>query len=192
MAETLRDLLAQGHEPRTLRYFLLSVHYRQTLDLTRKALAAARQNLQRLDDFAARLDSDAVADGDDGEVVAALVQARQRFDESLDDDLNAAGALGAVFQLVRDTNTALDAGKAGPEAVSHGRAMLAGFEKAFGISLSGAEDLPAALAALVQAREKARSNRDFAESDRLREALAAAGIIVEDTPQGSRWKRTKG
>jgi cysteinyl-tRNA synthetase len=187
---TLRDLLAQGHEARTLRYFLLSVHYRRVLDLSREALAAARQSLERLDDFAARLEAERPAAGGDPRTAASMAAATERFQECLDDDLNTAGALGALFEMVREMNVALDRQLAGPDGIAAALALLADFEAIFGISVGRRPDeLTAPQAALVQAREEARSRRDFTEADRIRGRLLEQGIVLEDTPSGTRWKR---
>ena len=187
---TLRDLLAKGHAARALRYFLLSVHYRKTLDLTQEGLVAAAQSLQRLDDFSARLEEETAATRGEPVVEHALRQARSRFDQSLDDDLNAAGALGALFEMVRVMNTALDHDEVGPDEIAAARILLADFETIFGISVGQSEEMPEDLEVLVKAREEARSRRDFAEADRLRQVLLAKGVTLEDTPQGTRWKRT--
>jgi cysteinyl-tRNA synthetase len=189
---TLRDLLAQGNAPRTLRYYLLSVHYRQVIDLTAEGLAGARQTLDRLDGFAERLASAVPATAaTEAGADEAVRGAAQRFDEALDDDLNAARALGALFEGVRALNAALDSGGASAEALAAGSDLLGRFQSQFGIALerqSGA--LEAHLAALIEAREAARRRRDFAEADRLRGELLAQGITLEDTAKGPRWRRS--
>ena len=186
---TLRDLMEQGHDARTLRYFLLSVHYRRVLDLTAGALAASGQALRRLDDLDERLATEPPATPEDDSLLAALAGHRRRFDDSLDEDLNAAGALGALFEMVRELNAALDAGQAGPRAVSCGRDLLATFRAVFGVERCRPDEVPETVAALIREREEARERRDFAGADRLRDALLEAGYAVEDTPQGTRWRR---
>jgi cysteinyl-tRNA synthetase len=187
---TLRNLLDKGYEPRELRYMLLSIHYRRVLDLTDESFAGARQNLRRLDDFSERLAQAELSATSPAETAEAVTTAGKRFHDSLDDDLNTSGALGALFELVRVANGAMDRGGLGVAEGATCREILTAFQEVFGTELGGGEEeLPASLAALVSQREKARADRQWAEADRLRDELEAAGILVEDTPQGSRWKK---
>ena len=194
----LGDLLARGHPARTLRYLLLAPHYRHTLDLTSATLVAASGALDRLDELGRRLEEEplpAAADappgaGDADSPAARVAAAAARFHDALDDDLNTSAALGALFEMVRDMNTGLDSGQADAAARLGARRLLGDFEAVFGIRLQAAEEsLPAELAALLAEREEARQRRDWATSDRLRKSLLEAGVGVEDTPRGQRWKR---
>ncbi|MFQ5671444.1 MAG: cysteine--tRNA ligase [Acidobacteriota bacterium] len=190
---TLRDLLERGEESRTLRYFLLSVHYRRVLDLKRDALQWARKSLQRLDDFVARLGTDPLASESKTRITPALAGASSRFHESLDDDLNTARALGALFEAVREMNAAMDKGWAGPRDAAICRALAADFETIFGIKLGrAAGDLPEEVGMLIKTREEARRQRNFSEADRIRKQLLALGVAIEDTPGGTRWRRIRG
>jgi cysteinyl-tRNA synthetase len=190
---TLRELLDEGHEPRTLRYFLLSSHYRRVLDLGAQSLATARQSLERLDDFVARLEEGRSAGKGDPRIKSGIAEATNRFHDCLDDDLNTAGALGALFEMVRDMNTSLDRQVAGSDEIGAALALLSDFETVFGIPLGREkEQLTAEEADLVQGREEARRNRDYAEADRIRDQLLERGIVLEDTPSGTRWKRGPG
>ncbi len=189
---TLRDLLDRGEEARSLRYLLLSVHYRRVLDLTDESMAAARQNLARLDDFAHRLAEAAPAAAGDPRAQAAVTAAARRFHASLDDDLNTSGALGALFELVRETNAALDGEQAGAEAMAAALALLSDFEAIFGIRLGRAgESLSGEEEALLRTREDARSRKDYGAADAARARLLELGIVLEDTPGGTRWKRVR-
>jgi len=187
---TLRDLLDKGYEPRELRYMLLSTHYRRVLDLTAESLTTARQNLSRLDDFEKRLRREEAPRATHPATTALVDAAARRFHESLDDDLNTAGALGALFEMVRQVNAAMDRQQASTRDVASCLALLAEFEAIFGISLGqGEASLAPELAAKIEAREEARAERRWADADRLRDELAAAGVVVEDTPAGTHWKR---
>ena len=120
---------------------------------------------------------------------AEVARCREAFEAALDDDLNTSEALGALFDAVRATNAALDQGTADAPTIGNARALLDAFQAVFGIRPRGEASLPADLAALVEARQSARKERDFAEADRLRALRLEKGVVLEDTPQGVRWKR---
>jgi cysteinyl-tRNA synthetase len=111
------------------------------------------------------------------------------------DDLNTAGALGAVFELVRTLNSAIDAGEFGTEDLPVVREAFEGFDRVLGVlSLRRAEDerppVPVAeIDQLIEDRQEARRRRDFAAADRIRDDLAARGVLLEDSSAGTRWKR---
>src|SRR5438876_4952782 len=187
---TLRDLAARGHDMRAVRYMLLSVHYRKPLNFTFEGLSQAAAALGRVDDLALRLDAtaqDLAADG--GEVAARATASLQGLTEALDDDLNTAGALGHLFDLVRETHSAMDAGRFGTRDLAAARQVQSAFETIFGIRAGQRADLNAEIEGLIRKRGEARSRRDFAAADRIRDELLGRGIILEDTPQGVRWKR---
>jgi cysteinyl-tRNA synthetase len=186
---TLRDLREKGYEPRPIRYLLLSVHYRKQLNFTFEGLSQAQAALCRLDDLVYRLDHETIPDGEYGALTAAAATAREGMLEALDSDLNTATALGHLFDLVREANTALDAGLARSGDIAAVREVLSIFERIFGIKLGAEASLDDEVEELIRRRTEARNNRDFAESDRIRDELQRRGIILEDTPQGVRWKR---
>jgi cysteinyl-tRNA synthetase len=186
---TLRDLLDRGYRPRPIRYLLLSAHYRKQLNFTFEGLAQAVASLSRLDDLVDRLEREHLAEGAPGALAASAAAAGERFLEAMDADLNAAAALGHLFDLVREANTALDAGAAGSADGAAVREVLARFESIFGLRLGPERSLEAAIEDLIARRQAARVARDWKEADRLRDELAGLGIVLEDTPHGVRWKR---
>jgi cysteinyl-tRNA synthetase len=123
-----------------------------------------------------------------------VARARDDFGAMLEQDLNTAGALGVVFDLVRALNTAIDAGEVGEPDVAAIRSTFSDIDRVLGVlSLRRHEDASAAIPAgeieqLIADRRAARSRRDFAEADRIRQALADRGIVLEDSATGTRWK----
>jgi cysteinyl-tRNA synthetase len=186
---TLRDLRERGYQPRPIRYLLLSGHYRKQLNFTFEGLQQAQASLARLDDLAHRLEKEPLTGDGNGPLSEAAARARSDMIEALDGDLNVAAALGALFDLVREANTAFDSGTARrPDALAV-RETLALFERVFGIQLGTRISLDAEIEDLIRKRQEARTARNWAEADRIRDDLAGRGIVLEDTPQGIRWKR---
>ena len=191
---SIRDVLAEGHRASTLRYLLLSVHYRKQLKFSWRSLAQCEEALKRLMDFLARLDR--VASPRAHPAIVERVQAgRADFGAMMRADVNAPGALGVLFELVHHLNAAIDAGEVGTPDVPAIRQAFDHFDNVLGIvSLRRAEEasppVPVEeIEALITERREARNRRDFKRSDEIREGLAARGILLEDSPTGTRWKR---
>jgi cysteinyl-tRNA synthetase len=191
---TVPDLVAKGYRPSAVRYLLLSAHYRKQLNFTWASLTQAEESLRRLTDFLTRLDSVSVG-GEHPEIAARVAEAKTAFTEAMQSDLNTAGALGAIFELVRALNSAIDAGELGSGDVPLVRDAFTLFDAVLGVlSLRRAEDeLPPVpieeIERLIEERHAARRRRDFAAADRVRDDLAARGVLLEDSPAGTRWKR---
>jgi cysteinyl-tRNA synthetase len=190
----LEDIVSQGFRPSTLRYLYLGTHYRKQLKFSWSAMAQAEEALKRLTDFLARLDT--VPSGAANAATAARLQeAATAFADHIKADLNAAAALGVVFDLVRALNSAIDAGELASADVPDVRRTFESFDRVLGIlSLRRAEDerppVPIdEIEQLIQARRAARAARNFGEADRIRKDLDARGIVLEDTAAGTRWKR---
>ena len=191
---TVPDLVAKGYRPSALRYLLLSSHYRKQLNFTWESLQAAEKALQRLMALLARLDAVAKA-GAHPEIETQVSEARGAFGAAMRDDLNTAGALGAMFELVTALNSAIDAGELGIGDVQVVREAFEGFDKVLGVlSVRRAEEaqppLPVEeIETLIEERHAARRRRDFAAADGIRKDLDARGILLEDNAGGTRWKR---
>ena len=198
---TLNELLDEGVDPRALRYLFLSVHYRQKLNFTFQSLEAAQGALRRVDEMRFRL-SHAGEEGDPDPALAADLETAERdFRAALADDLNVSNALAALFGLVRRVNVAVEEGRLGEGDRQSVLDTLAGFDAVLGVldpdAWKGGEDgggedglSDAEVDDLVRRREEARAAKDWPEADRLRDRLTDAGIVLEDTPQGTRWKRS--
>jgi cysteinyl-tRNA synthetase len=189
---TLRDVLQMGYQPEAVRYLLASVPYRNKLNVTFDGLKAAATAIDRLRNFELRLKTDKFAEGANEEAAARAAAALARFEEAMDDDLNTANALGAVFEFIRDTNTAMDSGAFLAGNVPAALAFLARFDEVFDVlkpTVSEGALSDDEIDGLVAARNAAKKARDFARADSLRAELLDKGVILEDTKEGTRWKR---
>jgi cysteinyl-tRNA synthetase len=189
---TLRDLLADGYHPEVVRYLLTSVPYRKKLNFSVDGLKAAATAIDRLRNFKLRLETDKYPEGANEKILERTQEAVRQFEESLDDDLNTAEALAALFEFVRDANTAMDAGEFQTGNTAPALDFLDRFDRVFDVlvpaqTTGGLSD--ARVEALIQERNAAKKARNFARADQIRQELLDAGIILEDTKEGTRWKR---
>ncbi len=222
---TLRDLIAKGYKPTAIRYLLVSVPFRKPLNFTFDGLRQAEQSVDRLRNFRFRLTKEEFPAGENPGLQARARAARQAFEQALDDNLNTAEALAAVFELVREGNTAMDRGELrGGDCAAFletleswdrifavledtDRAKLRRFGFVKGLEKPGVpeEAVPVSNAytssVLVEAlsdeeierriaeRSVLRRKGEFAQADKIRGELLNAGVILEDTKAGTRWKR---
>jgi cysteinyl-tRNA synthetase len=202
---TLHQLLDEGVEPAAIRHQLLGAHYRRELNFTRDGLVASATAVQRLLDFEARLAGTVGVDGVDGEdgpgvgPLARLAnEAVAAFRAALEDDLNSAEALAALFVFVNRVNGELDAASDVAQSdLQTARGALVSMDEVMGL-LSVArkgrtvdDGLAARINALIAERETARADRDFARADAIRDELEESGIVLEDGAGGTRWKRVR-
>ena len=201
---TVRDLFAKGHRPSALRFALASVPYHKQLNFTFDGLTQATNSVERLRNFADRLQQGKFPAGKQKGMIERISKAHEEFDAGLSDNLNTARALAAVFDLVRDANTAMDKGEFRQGDVMATQQLLATFDEVFAVLEDNDEQKLQALGygsaeaglsdteieKLVAERNAAKKIRDFATADRIRKELADRGIILEDAKDGSvRWKR---
>jgi cysteinyl-tRNA synthetase len=239
---TLRDLIAKGYKPTAIRYLLASVPYRKQLNFTFDGLHQAQQSLDRLRNFRFRLREEKFPAGENAELQTHAQAALASFENALDDNLNTAEALGAVFDLVREGNTAMDEGKFRDGDRAAFLKVLESWDRVFAVlddndfeklrkfgfvktvegkvtagytlakTVEGrvtadtahvgpeaadgytaavlAEALPdGEIEKQIAERNEARRRGDFARADQIRNQLTQAGVILEDTKSGTRWKR---
>jgi cysteinyl-tRNA synthetase len=187
---TLDDVLAQRNDPMAARYLLLSVPYRKKLNFTWDALNGAAAAVERIKSAVGRIDE--AAAGSKPEGFPAQERASKfsaDFAAALDDDLNTAEALGVLFTFLREINAALVEGTLGAAGAAASAAAIRSADTVLGILPAKDEVLPAEIEAQIAARLAARKRRDFGEADRIRNELAGKGIVLEDGPAGTRWKK---
>jgi cysteinyl-tRNA synthetase len=183
------DVLESGFSARALRYALIAVHYRAPLNYSIDSQAAATAAVERLDALVAALTAYREDRSDDAALPGVLTDAEQAFDEALDDDLNVSAALAVLFDLVRDLNRRIDSRSLSTADATTALDRLRSFDEVLGVLPDPADELDEETRRLLDEREAARANRDWAASDRLRDELAERGIAVEDTRDGQRWRR---
>lgn len=182
---TLKDLLDKGYDPMAIRYELLATNYRQKLDFREDNLKKIPETLEKFNDFLARLEAcDGAGDDTLGEHIE---KAKIDFERAMDNDLNISGALAAVFGLMNAVNKIID-NLSSSDAQRVKETML-GFDSVLGVMKHESEEVPQEILDLAAKREEARKNKDFDESDRLRDEIKEKGYIVEDSPKGPRCKK---
>ncbi len=217
---TLRDLIGRGFKPSSIRYLLASVPFRRQLNFTFEGLHQADQSIDRLRNFRYRLDTEKFPAGESQPLQEVARSAREKFEAAMDDNLNTAEALAAVFDMVRDGNTAMDGGNFREGDRPAFLDMLSRWDSIFAVledtdyaklrefGFVKAADAPAAaggdgrsVGVLIEAltdeeiemrvgqRNEARRGGKFALADQIRDELTQAGVLLEDTKGGTRWKR---
>ncbi len=193
---TLSDLLQRGFSPMAVRHQLMTAHYRKQLNFTLEGLRQSEAALERLVTYARRLPRLPLPEGSSPEVETIMARAQARFREALNNDLNVPGAMGAVFEVLAETNPLIESGQFGADDRDRTLEFLRDTDRVLGLltdTLAEAEAPPtsedATIEALVAQRSAARAARDWARADELRQALAEMGIILEDTAGGTVWRR---
>jgi cysteinyl-tRNA synthetase len=187
--ERVGDITDRGISPRALRLALISAHYRMALSFSEDSLQAASSAVYRLDALFAALATYRCDCPDDATLAGLLNGTKAAFETALDDDLNISPALAALFDLVRELNRRVDARVLSTADAMRATGFIRDLDRVLAIAPVAEAALEPGLQKLLDERAAARTARDWAGSDRLRVALAARGVLVEDTRDGQRWRR---
>ena len=185
---TVHDLV-QKTNPQVLRFFLSSTHYRRPLEYSEANLQKAADNLDKIktayNNLKFRLDD--AKDSDDEEIVAQTQSIIEDFKNAMNDDFNVQNGLTEIFNLVSLANNYSSRDAVAKNAVNVILKAMADLTSILGINLDSQQDLSEEIQQMVDQRDQARADKDFATSDKLRDQLKDMGVILEDTPQGTRW-----
>ena len=191
---TVRDIRAK-YNPLVLRYFLLSAHYRSPINFSKEGLEQAQSALERLGNCNSDMNfaiENREAGAKDEALAEALKNSWNGMKEAMDDDFNTAGAIGCIFDAVRAINVHLTEHKdADKETLAEAQKYFSVINDIFGFfpKAESAENENAEIDQLIAERNEARKAKNFKRSDEIRDLLASKGITIEDTPQGTRWKK---
>jgi cysteinyl-tRNA synthetase len=210
---TLRDLMLKGHKASSIRYLLASVPHQKQLNFTFDGLTQAAHSVERLRNFKLRLEAGQFAEGKTPDIEALAQSTREKMRAALEDNMNTAQALAAIFDMLRESNAAADAGKLMRDDVEELKQTLQQFDEIFAVlqdddaeksrqvlewakaegklqdgAPAAAQLSKAEIEARIEQRQQARRARDFVRADGIRRELEEAGVILEDTKNGVRWK----
>ena len=185
---TLRDLLKKSHNPRAIRYLLLSSHYRHQLNFTFEALKAAQNTIEGFDEFVVKLKS-IKSNKENNKIKSKIKKLEDDFEEAMDDDLNISVALSYIFDFMKEINIFMDKNKIGKKNSNDILNLMRDFDSVLGVLKFEEDRLEPELKKLIEEREKARKVKDFEKADKIRARLREKGILLEDTEEGSIWKK---
>lgn len=187
---TVNDLLEEDIDPLVLRYMLMSVHYRKQLNFNMETITQAIGSLSRIRDFLYRLKHEDYPSGKSPEVEVMVAGAIADFEKAMDDDLNVSGALAAQFELIRELNKRADSRNLLAQDIPAIHGAIRRMDQVFGIAVFPEDSVGEEIEQWIEKRNQARRKKDFKTSDEIRDMLKRQGIILEDTPSGTRWKKS--
>lgn len=188
-----KDLI-QHYDPRVLRFFMLSVHYRNPINFTEMLLSSAKNSLDRINiayfNLEHRKQTSMNLVDDNDQWLQKISELEQQFEAEMDDDFNTANAITVLFELAKEANVYLQSKQTSTTVIEAFQETMLTLVRVLGIDLEEEEELiDEQIEALIQERNEARKNRDFARADEIRDLLKEKNIFLEDTAQGVRWKR---
>lgn len=185
---TLRDILKKGYDPVAIRYLLLSSHYRNQLNFTFKELESAKTTVNNINNFLEKLETADASKTDNEELQLLVDETRDKFEEAMNDDLNVPEALSHVFNMIKVFNREIDKKKADRKSLKSAYSFFKDLNKILDI-VEEKRGLTTTEKKLIAEREALRKKKKFKEADEVRSKLESMGIIIEDTPKGTQWKR---
>jgi cysteinyl-tRNA synthetase len=189
---TVHDIIKKV-DPQVLRFFMATTQYRRPIQYSEDNLVDAKNNLDHIQtayDNLTYREQDALAGGD-ADVDAKLADFKQRFTDAMDDDINVQNGIAVVYELVKYANVYAQKDQVNADALAALKSTLATLMSIFGVKLTASDNQidDDQIKQLIEERNEARKNKDFARSDQIRDDLKKQGIILEDTPQGTRYKK---
>jgi cysteinyl-tRNA synthetase len=189
---TLRDLLEKDYDPLAIRFLLASAHYRKQLNFTFASVEDAKNTINALNDFLGKikfLEKETKAT-ENKQLAKKIADSRKKFEKYMDDDLNAPQALASVFAMINDVNKSIEKKKIDKKSLKEAEKFLKDVNRVFDFA-SEDEEITQEERELIMEREELRKQKNFAEADKIRNILKEKGIILEDTPQGIRWRKIR-
>ncbi|WP_106495565.1 cysteine--tRNA ligase [Lentibacillus sp. Marseille-P4043] len=188
-----RELIEQ-HDPQVIRFFMLSVHYRNPINFSEELLKGAENSLDRIrtayHNLEYRKQASLNLEKDNEQWLEKINELKERFETEMDDDFNTANAISVLFDLTKEANIYVELDQTSTTVIDAFQTTIAKFLRVLGVEINQTEELlDDEIEALIQERVEARKNRDFKRADEIRDDLKEKQIILEDTPQGTRWKR---
>jgi cysteinyl-tRNA synthetase len=188
-----RDLIS-AHDPQVIRFFMLSVHYRHPINFTEELLDSAKNGLDRIktahQNLEHRKQSSMNLVNDADSWIEKINSFKQQFETAMDDDFNTANAISVLFDVTKEANHYIEQDHTQAKVIDAFQAAIETFFHILGLEAGQEEELlDADIEALIEERNEARKSRNFARADEIRDQLKEKNIILEDTPQGVRWKR---
>lgn len=188
---TVHELVTEV-DPKVLRFFLATTQYRRPIRYSQTTLKEAATNLQRLkntvDNVAFRQEKAVAQLASDADKLTELAKLEEQFITEMDDDFNAANGITVTYELAKWLNIYLEQSDVSQAVLAQGLSQLTSWLEIFGIEFTD-ELVDADIEQLIEQRNQARKDRDFARSDEIRDQLKEQGIVLEDTAQGTRWRR---
>ncbi|KGX85403.1 cysteine--tRNA ligase [Pontibacillus litoralis] len=186
--------ISKAHDPQVVRFFMLSVHYRNPINFNEELLNSAKNGLDRVrnayQNLSHRMESTMNMDDHEQQWLEKAEHHKQRFIDEMNDDFNTANAISVLFDITKDANIYLQSDHTSSKVMEAFQQLLQELTSILGIGITQEEELlDEEIEALIQQRIDARKNRDFQKADEIRDDLKERNIILEDTPQGTRWKR---
>ncbi|WP_164670657.1 cysteine--tRNA ligase [Virgibacillus doumboii] len=188
-----RDVIKQ-HDPKVVRFFMLSVHYHNPINFTEELLEGAKNSLERIQNAFFNLEhrkqTSMNMDEAEDHWFEKVNQFNKQFEDAMDDDFNTANGISVLFDITKEANLYLQEKHTSTKVIEAFQTAITSLMEVFGVQIEQEEELlDEEIDALLQERVEARKNRDFNRADEIRDSLKEQGIILEDTPQGTRWKR---